>query len=103
MAQQRTHTTLWFLGSLVTAATVGAHVRLVYQANGAPLYWSNPGSLSLVINSDGSDDINDGSEATAIRNASSGMACAPARTARCATTVRTMPFPSGPLMSSCRR
>lgn len=60
---------LWFLGAFVSAATVGAHVRLLYPANGAPLYWSTPDALSLVINSDGSDDIADGSEATAIRNA----------------------------------
>jgi len=69
VSQRPKHTSLWFLGALVTAATVGAHVRLVYPSNGAPLYWTNPTNLSLVINSDGSDDINDGSEATAIRNA----------------------------------
>jgi hypothetical protein len=69
VAQRSKHTSLWFLGAVVTAATVGAHVRLAYPSNGAPLYWSNPANLSLVINSDGSDDINDGSEVTAIRNA----------------------------------
>lgn len=71
MAQRSQHTSLWFLGALVSAATVGAHVRLVYQGNGAPLFWANPSNVSLVINSDGSDDINDGSESTAIRNAMS--------------------------------
>lgn len=51
------------------AASVMAHVRLRYSSNGAALYWENPQSISLVIQSDGSDDIGDGSHETAIRNA----------------------------------
>lgn len=68
--RQRPHQPLlWFLGAAVTAATVGGHVRLVYPTTGASLFWSNPSNISVVIQSDGSDNINDGSEETAIRNA----------------------------------
>ncbi len=63
------HPVLWFLGAAVTAATLSAHVRLLYPTTGAALYWSNPSNVTLVLQSDGSDDINDGSEATALRSA----------------------------------
>lgn len=53
--------------TLVGAAV--AHVRLRYSENGSALRWENPESISLVIQSDGSDDIGDGSHAPAIRNA----------------------------------
>ena len=63
------HPLLWFLAAAVTAASVAGHVRLAYSVNGAPLFWSNPASIGVVIQSDGSDNINDGSDETAIRNA----------------------------------
>lgn len=69
MATRPRHPLLWVLGTAVTAVTVGAHVRLQYPANGNVLFWSTPSNVSIVIQSDGSADINDGSEHTAIRNA----------------------------------
>jgi len=61
--------------SLVLAALAGlallvpAHVRLINPSNGAALHWGTPDSISIVIQSTGSDDITDGSHTTAIRNA----------------------------------
>jgi hypothetical protein len=55
------------LGALIALAP--AHVRLLNPGTGASLYWVDPGSISIVIQSDGSDDIQDGSHTTAIRNA----------------------------------
>lgn len=51
------------------AASVTAHVRLRYSANGTPLRWSSPESISIVVNSDGSDDVANGSHETAIESA----------------------------------
>jgi len=51
------------------AALVPAHVRLMNPSNGSSLYWTAPSAISIVIQSDGSDDIHDGSHMTAIRNA----------------------------------
>ncbi len=54
------------------AALVGvavAHVRLRYSVDGTALYWENPDEITLVIQSDGSDDIGDGSHEIAIRGA----------------------------------
>lgn len=64
------------------AASVTAHVRLRYSSNGAALYWENPQNISLVIQSDGSDDIGDGSHDTAIRNAIDEWNGAPGSRAR---------------------
>ncbi len=60
---------LKFVAFMGIAASVMAHVRLRYSSTGAPLAWENPENISLVIQSDGSDDIGDGSHETAIRNA----------------------------------
>lgn len=54
---------------LLAGGLLYAHVRLIYSGNGNVLFWSNPGNVSIVINSDGSDDIHDSSHFTAIRNA----------------------------------
>ncbi|QDV08936.1 IPT/TIG domain protein [Planctomycetes bacterium Poly30] len=51
------------------AASVTGHVRLRYSVNGTELRWTSPENISLVINSDGSDDVADGSHETAIRSA----------------------------------
>jgi hypothetical protein len=45
------------------------HVPLHNPSNKAPLFWANPSSVGIVINSAGSDDIADGSHFTALRNA----------------------------------
>ncbi|MFT6108009.1 MAG: hypothetical protein ACJA2W_000918 [Planctomycetota bacterium] len=58
-----------FSVTAILVATVTAHVRLRYSVNGTPLSWSSPENISLVFNSDGSDDVADGSEETALRNA----------------------------------
>lgn len=54
--------------ALALCGVVLAHVRLT-TGGGNPLFWSSPGTISLVINSTGSDDIPDGSHTTAVRNA----------------------------------
>lgn len=51
------------------AAGVYAHVRLHNPGNGNSLFWPAPGSISIVINSTGSDNIPDGSHTTSIRSA----------------------------------
>jgi len=56
------------LSLLVMGAAMG-HVRLHNPGTGAKLYWSNPTAVSIVINDDGSDNIEDGSHETALRNA----------------------------------
>ena len=53
----------------VSATWVGAHVRLIYSGNGNALFWSSPESISVVINSDGSDDLSDRTHMPALRNA----------------------------------
>ncbi|HIF42421.1 MAG TPA: matrixin family metalloprotease [Planctomycetes bacterium] len=53
----------------VSATWVGAHVRLIYSGNGKALYWTAPESISVVINSDGSDDLEDMTHVPALRNA----------------------------------
>ncbi|QDU68673.1 IPT/TIG domain-containing protein [Engelhardtia mirabilis] len=49
--------------------TASAHIRILHPSNGSPLYWANPASVGVTINSAGSDDILDGSHETAVRNA----------------------------------
>ncbi|MEM8711782.1 MAG: matrixin family metalloprotease, partial [Planctomycetota bacterium] len=46
-----------------------AHVRLRYSVDGTPLRWTSPESISLVVNSAGSDDVPNGSHETAIESA----------------------------------
>ena len=53
----------------ISATWVGAHVRLIYSGNGNALFWSSPESISVVINSDGSDDLGDQAHMPALRNA----------------------------------
>ncbi len=53
----------------ISATWVGAHVRLIYSGNGKALFWSSPESISVVINSDGSDDLGDQAHMPALRNA----------------------------------
>jgi hypothetical protein len=57
--------------ALAGALTLGvtAHVRLIYSGNGQELAWSNPGSVSIVIQSVGSADVTDSSDEVALRNA----------------------------------
>ncbi|MEM9381967.1 MAG: IPT/TIG domain-containing protein [Planctomycetota bacterium] len=57
-----------FVLAATLAAAATAHVRLRYAGNGALLFWADPTNISFVINSDGSDDLADGSHATAIRS-----------------------------------
>ncbi len=55
--------------SLVTFAALGvAHVRL-QTSTGNPLRWSAPANISIVVQSDGSDDIPDQSDELAVRMA----------------------------------
>lgn len=54
---------------LLIVALAAAHVRIVYQGNGQAIYWNNPSSVSVTIQSAGSDNINDGSDEIALRNA----------------------------------
>lgn len=48
---------------------VQAHIRIKNPSNGAGLYWQTPSSVGIVIQSDGSDDVPDDSDTTALRNA----------------------------------
>ncbi len=61
-------TTAALLALLATGA-VWAHVRLIHPSTGAPLYWTNPSQVGIVIQSAGSDDLPDGSHETALRGA----------------------------------
>ena len=54
---------------LAGAALVRGSLRLINPSNGAPLHWSNPAAISVVIHDAGSDDIADGSHETALRMA----------------------------------
>lgn len=68
--------------ALLAGSLLYAHVRLIYSGNGNVLYWSSPSKVSIVINSDGSDDIDDGSHFTAIRNAIDAWNEVPGSTAK---------------------
>lgn len=57
------------LGALFTGAAALAHVRLHNPGTGAELFWSNPSNISVVIQSDGSDNIDDSSVETALESA----------------------------------
>ena len=58
-------------GALVVGLTAGglAHERLRVNGDGPPLFWPSPTNIGIVINSDGSADISDGSHETAMRMA----------------------------------
>lgn len=58
----------WVSATLLVALAA-AHVRIVYEGNGQAIFWSNPSSVSVVIQSNGSDNISDGSDDVALRNA----------------------------------
>jgi hypothetical protein len=62
---------LWLALALILGAAAGAlaHERLRVSGSGIPLAWSSPASIGIVINSDGSDDLPDGSHETALRDA----------------------------------
>lgn len=60
---------LLLAAALLGSAVSFAHVRLYNPSTGAKLFWSNPSSISIVINDAGSDNIADGSEETALKNA----------------------------------
>lgn len=62
-------TSIAFLLALLGVGVVWAHVRLINSSNGAPLYWTDPTQVGIVIQSTGSDDLPDGSHQTALRNA----------------------------------
>lgn len=59
--------------TLVAAVVLGclaaAHVRLIYSGNGSVLYWNQPQSVGIVLNKNGSDDVANGSDIIALRNA----------------------------------
>ncbi len=57
------------LCALAVASGALAHVRLRHPSNQNPLFWSDPTSISVVIQATGSDDLPDGSHRTALRNA----------------------------------
>jgi len=58
------------LASCVAFGALGAaHVRLRYEQSGQLLFWSDPDGVEVTIQANGSDDIGDGSHATAIRAA----------------------------------
>jgi len=42
---------------VLIAALASTHVRLRNPSNGAELFWETPGSIGIVINSEGSDDL----------------------------------------------
>jgi len=51
------------------SALAWSHVRLHNPSNKQPLYWSNPASISVVIQSAGSDDLDGSEEFAALRGA----------------------------------
>jgi len=65
----------WKRGALVFVALVAAgtlaqsYLRLINPSNGTPLRWQVPSEISVVIHAPGSDNIEDGSHLTALRNA----------------------------------
>lgn len=76
----------WIVGTglVLAAASAGAlaHVRMQHPSNQNKLFWSNPGSISVVIQSAGSADIPDGSHRTALRNAIQAWNALPGSAAR---------------------
>ena len=74
---------LAILGALALTGTWAlGHVRLMHPGNGAPLRWASPDSISIVLQSDGSDDLSAGGHLTALRSAITAWNEAPGSTAR---------------------
>lgn len=58
------------LVAIVSAGALGqSYLRLINPSNGTPLRWPTPSAISVVIHAPGSDDIDDDSHLTALRNA----------------------------------
>ncbi|TAJ21525.1 MAG: matrixin family metalloprotease [Planctomycetota bacterium] len=56
--------------AIAASAALGwSHVRLHNPANKKPLYWANPGSISVVLQAAGSDDLDGAEEFAALRAA----------------------------------
>jgi len=64
------------------AGAVAGHLRLVHTGTGAALRWSDPSSVRFVVSSQGSADIADESETTAVRLAAREWNAVPGSTAR---------------------
>lgn len=60
---------LVLLTALAVTGAAQAHVRLINPSNGAALRWSSPSSVSIVLQADGSEDIDDRSHFAALRGA----------------------------------
>ena len=71
------------LGAALALSLAGlAHVRLTYPGTSTPLFWQSPSQVSIVSSATGSQDISDGSEETALRNAIAAWNGASGSTAR---------------------
>jgi len=55
--------------TLALAALVAAHVRLLHPETRAPLHWSRPDEVSVVLSARGSDDLAPGMHLSALRSA----------------------------------
>ena len=83
MKQLHTKPALIGLGAALALSLAGlAHVRLTYPGTTTPLYWASPENVSIVSSSAGSEDISDGSEEIALRNAIAAWNGASGSTAR---------------------
>lgn len=51
------------------ALVAGAHVRLIHPSNGKALKWGRPETVNIVFNATGSDDVDDATHISALRNA----------------------------------
>lgn len=74
-----------FLSAAALGLCVGVvvgHVRLVHTGTGAALRWSDPSSVRFVVSAQGSADIADDSDTTAVRLAARAWNEAPGSTAR---------------------
>lgn len=59
-----------------------AHQRILHPSNGAPLYWSSPGAVGIVIAEAGSDDLPGPDDETSLRHAIESWNKAPGSIAR---------------------
>lgn len=73
---------LALLGALVVGAE--AHLRILHPTNKQPLFWQNPGNVSVVIQADGSADVPDDSDRVALELAVAAWNRAPGTVARLA-------------------
>ena len=55
--------------ALTFVCLASAHVRLIYSGNGNELFWTNPESIGIAFNAAGSDNVSDGTDLVALRNA----------------------------------